>query len=172
MDIVHTVTWMSSVVSHLSGSEEKGGLQQSSKTFQCIFLQWLLRVGVWWWFVGVELMLCPEICSSCLYPLRCKTWLSPPSGQQHPHTCACAVFRAGRGETRPLWRGQQGPCPGHWACAGRRVSVGRFSDRPAGTGSRYQSSRLWKASRSGPWAGLGETLHSLSRSRTANTNKD
>lgn len=93
-------------------------------------------------------------------------------GQQHPHTCARAVVRAGRGETPPLWQGQQEPCLGHWACAGRQASAGRFSDRPAGTGSQYQSWHLWTASQWGPWAGWGETLRSLSRSKKSKLKND
>lgn len=52
--------------------------------------------------VGVELMLSLDS--------------RPSSGQQRSHTCAWpsgALVTAGRGEMRPLWRGQQGPCPGH-----------------------------------------------------------
>lgn len=86
-----------------------------------------------------------------------------PPQQQHPHNCARAVVRAGRGETRPLWRGQQGPCLGRWACAGHQASAGRFSDHPEGTGSQYRSWHLWTASQQGPWAGWEETLHSLRR---------
>ena len=60
-----------------------------------------------------------------------KRSTNPPSQmqtspRQRPHTCAWAAVRAGRGGTRPPWRDRRGPCPGRWACAGRRASAGRF----------------------------------------------
>ena len=116
---------------------------------------------VWLWSVRVASMLHPwwGLPPSALQ--KSSRFYVPPPLQRHLHTCAGAAVRAGRGETRPLWQGRRGPCPGHWACAGHRALTGQFSDRPAGTGSPYRSWRPWTASQWGPWVGWGEILHSL-----------
>lgn len=133
--------------------------------------------------VGVKSMLCPdEVLTSTLqkaaplgsYPLRCPPTPTPPpqgSNIYTPGHWGGPVVRAGRGETRPPWRGQQGPCPDHLACEGHQASAGLFWDHPVGTGSRRQSWYLWTTSQSGPWAGWGVTPRSLSRGKTEHLKK-
>lgn len=74
MHMIYTITHMSSVVNHLSGSEEKGGWQQSSKHFNIFsynYASFKSSCGIWedwleWNQCSTQVCLyqrTPEICS-------------------------------------------------------------------------------------------------------------
>lgn len=63
--------------------------------------------------VEVELMLCLDEASISPFYISSPQRPSTKGSSVHTPVTPAAFVTAGQGEMRPLWRGQQGPCPGH-----------------------------------------------------------